>query len=595
MATNVVSSSLNPTTLLNRIARFAPAVGWLGSYKTLFLSADLIAGLTLAAYLLPAAIGDASLAGLPPQAGIYACLFSGLVFWIFCSSRHTAISVTSAISLLVGSSVGVMAGGDISRFTALAACTALLVAAIAFIGWLVRAGAIVNFISETVLIGFKAGVALYLASTQLPKLFGFKGGEGSFWHRSAHFFAHIDETNLAALAIGASALAVLILGKTFLKNKPVGLFVVIGGIVAAGLLGLSGRGVKLLGEVPQGLPPIGLPAVHWSDVNELLPLAVACFMLGAVETAAIGRMFAAKHGNRFEPNQELLGLAAANLAAGVGHAFPVSGGMSQSLVNESGGARTPFSGLVAAGIILLVSLFLSSTLRDLPQPVLAAIVLVAVAGLFNVAELKHLWHADRSEFVIAGAALLGVLGSGLLRGVMIGALISLIQLLRRAARPHVATLGRIPGTNRFSDLARHPENEPVEGVMIFRIESSLFYFNVENVRQTIVDRARGAALIPRLVVLDLSTSPHVDLQSAAALSTLADELATSEITIQIVETHAAVRDRLRQAGLEAKVGGIDRIRSVAQAVEDFAAGNPITDISSSCQLSQGVLRQPTSL
>src|SRR5215470_1187159 len=186
----------------NAISRITPGIGWLRDYEQGWLRVDLVAGLTLAAYLLPASIGDASLAGLPPQAGIYACLFSGLVFWIFCSSRHTSITVTSAISLLVGSSLGAIAGGDASRFGALAACTALLVAAIAFLAWLVRAGAIVNFISETVLVGFKAGVALYLASTQLPKLFGFKGGEGSFWGRSSHFLTYLPETNPAALTIG---------------------------------------------------------------------------------------------------------------------------------------------------------------------------------------------------------------------------------------------------------------------------------------------------------------------------------------------------------------------------------------------------------
>ena len=568
MATNLAVSE-NPTPRLSRISKFAPALSWLRSYKSAFLVADLIAGVTLAAYLLPGGIGDASLAGLPPQAGIYACLFSGLVFWIFCSSRHTAITVTSAISLLVGSSLGAIAGGEISRFSSLAACTALLVATIAFIAWLVRAGSIVNFISETVLVGFKAGVALYLASTQLPKLFGFKGGEGSFWRRSAHFLSHLAETNPASLAIGGAALAVLILGKFLLKNKPVGLFVVIGGIIAAGLLGLSGRGVKLLGEVPQGLPPFGLPAVHWSDLNELLPLAVACFMLGAVETAAIGRMFAAKHGNRFDPNQEFLGLATANLTAGLGHAFPVSGGMSQSLVNENGGARTPLSGLFAAAIILLVTLFLSSTLRDLPQPVLAAVVLVAVAGLFDISELRHLWHADRAEFVVAIAALLGVLGSGLLRGVMIGALISVVQLLRRGSQPHVATLGRIPNTNRFSDLARNPDNQPVAGISIFRVEASLLYFNVEYVRETILARVRGESERPRLVILDLSASPHVDLQSAATLHTLADELADQQIRFQAVEARSTVRDRLRAAGLDQKLGGIDRFRTVAQVVDAF--------------------------
>jgi high affinity sulfate transporter 1 len=528
-----------------------------------------LAGITLAAYLLPASIGDASLAGLPPQAGIYACLFSALIFWLFCSSRYTAITVTSAISLLVGSSIGVLAGGDPSRFSALAAFTALLVAVIALIAWLVKAGAIVNFISETVLIGFKAGVALYLASTQLPKLFGFKGGEGSFWERSGYFLSHLTDTNLPALTIGVCALALLVLGRVFFKNRPVGLIVVVGGIAVASLMSLDARGVKLLGEVPQGLPPINLPAVHWTDLNELLPLAMACFMLGAVETAAIGRMFAARRGGRFDSNQEFLGLAAANLAAGLAQGFPVSGGMSQSLVNESGGARTPLSGLFAAGIILLVSVFLSGSLRNLPQPVLAAIVLVAVAGLFKLSELRHLWRADRAEFTIAIAALLGVLGSGLLRGVLIGAVISLVQLLRRGAQPHVAFLGRIPGTKRFSDLARHADNETIPGVVIFRVEASLLYFNFEYIRGVVLDQVRRQPGPPALVLCDLSASPHIDLPSAQALGALADELAESGIPLRVVEARSSVRDRLRAEKLDEKLGGIDRFKTVAEVIESF--------------------------
>ena len=551
------------------IARFAPGISLLRSYQRVWLRADLIAGLTLAAYLLPAGIGDASLAGLPPEAGIYACLFSGLVFWLFCSSQHTAITVTSAISLLVGSSLGALAGGDPLRFAALASATALMVAVLALLAWLVKAGAVVNFISESVLIGFKAGVALYLLSTQLPKLFGFKGGEGSFWRRSGYFFSHLNNTNMAALTIGLCALAVLVLGKIFLKNRPVGLFVVIAGVIVASAMSLESRGVKLLGDVPQGLPPLRLPGIHWSDLNELLPLGIACFLLGAVETAAIGRMFGAKHRQRFDANQEFLGLAVSNFAAGLGRGFPVSGGMSQSLVNESSGAQTPISGLVAAMITLVVSLFFASSLRDLPQPVLAAIVLMAATGLLKVSEILHLWRTDRAEFTVAMAAFLGVLGSGLLRGVLIGAVIALVQILRRASQPHVASLGRIPGTNRFSDLARSPDNEPIPGVSIFRVESSLMYFNIDYVRDSILERLRQETTPPKLAILDLSSSPRVDFHSVTVLAGLADDLAASGIHMQVVEARAVVRDRLREERFKEKLSGIDRFRTVAQVVEEF--------------------------
>jgi sulfate permease, SulP family len=546
-----------------------PVLKWLPAYQPKWLRADLIAGVTLAAYLMPAGLADASLANVPPEAGLYACLFSGLVFWLFCSSRHTAITVTSAISVLVGASLGDLAGGDASRFWALASCTALIVGVLSLIAWLARAGVIVNFISESVLIGFKCGIALFIASTQLPKLFGFKGSHGDFWERSGYFLSHLGDTNSASLLLGISALILLLLGKRFLKNKPVALFVVIAGILVASSMDLGSLGVKLLGEVPQGLPPFGLPAVHLSDLNDLLPLALGCFLLGTVETAALGRMFAVKHGYRFDPNQELLGIAGANVMAGLGHGFPVSGGMSQSLVNESGGARTPLSGFIAALLTLLIVLFLSAALRNLPQPVLAAIVLMAVTGLFKLSALKHLWRADRAEFVVAMAALLGVLGSGLLRGVMIGAVISLVQLLRTASRPHVAFLGRIPGSRRFSDRQRHPDNELIPGVLIFRPESGLVYFNVDHVCRTILDRINVEPKLPRLLVLDLSAAPRVDLQSAHSLGDLSKEVTAKGILFQAVEARSSVRDRLRIEGVDSKMGGINRFRSVADAVEDF--------------------------
>jgi SulP family sulfate permease len=542
---------------------------WLRSYQRTWLRGDAVAAITLAAYLLPAGLGDASLANLPPEAGLYACLFSGLVFWIFCSSRHTAITVTSAISLLIGASLGGLANGDPLRFRALAAATAVLVAGISFVAWLLSAGAIVNFVSETVMLGFKCGVALFLASTQLPKLFGFGGAHGGgFWQRSAHFLQHLHETNTAALTLGLIALALLVFGKVFFKNRPVALFVVIGGILAASVLNLEAHHVKLLGHVPGGLPHVAVPAIQWQDINDLLPLALACFMLGAVETVAVGRMFVAKHGGRLDSNRELLALSVANLAAGVGGGFPVSGGMSQSLVNESGGARTPLSGLLAAIVILLVTVFLSNVLRNLPQPVLAAVVLVAVAGLFKVSALRQLWRVDRSEFVIAMAAMLGVLGSGLLRGVLIGAIISLSLLLRRASRPHVAPLGRIPGSRRFSDKDRHPDNESVDGVIIFRPESGLVYFNVEHVRDTIINAVRAQVTSTRLVVIDLSASPFVDIQAAEVLAALADELHSEGIQVQAVEARSSVRDRLRAVGADAKLGGIGRFRSVADVLDE---------------------------
>ena len=549
--------------------RTFPAVAWLASYELSWLRLDIVAGVTLAAYLLPAALGDASLANLPPEAGLYACLFGGLVFWIFCGSRYTAASVTSAISLVIGSSLAGMTGGNTTRFGALAAGTALLVSLIAFIAWLVKAGVMVHFISESVMTGFKCGVALFLASTQLPKLFGFHSAHGSFWGNAGFFLKHLSETNPMSLIVGGIALALLILGKVFLKHKPVALFIVIGGIVAASAFSLETRGVKLIGAVPQGIPPFRLPAVYWQDLSQLLPLAFACFLLGAVETAAIGRMLVAKHGGRFDANQENLALAASNLAAGFGGGFPVSGGTSQSLVNEEGGAQTPLSTAMAAVFILIVVLFFSKLLSALPQPVLAAVVLVAVAELLKLSSLKQLWQSDRPEFVVAVTAFIGVLTFGLLLGVMIGAVISLVQLVRASSRPHVALLGRIPGTRRFSDCERHQDNQLIPGVMIFRPESALVYFNVDNVCDAILSRVHAQATPPKLVVLDLSAAALVDMQSAYMLAGMADELIAEHIRFQAVEPRSSVRDRLRHEGVDSKLGGVNRFTTVADVIDHF--------------------------
>jgi sulfate permease, SulP family len=545
-------------------------IEWLFDYRASWLRADLIAGLTLTAYLLPAGIGDASLAGLPAEAGIYACLFSGLVFWLFCSSKHTVITVTSALSLLIGASVGELSAGDPARHAALAACAALMMAGFAFAAWLVRAGNAIGFFSETVLVGFKSGLALYLASTQLPKLFGFSGTHGDFWERASYFIAHLGDTHSASLLVGVAALTVLVAGKVWLKNRPVAFLVVVSGIVAAHTFNLEAGGVTLLGEVPQGLPAIGLPLVSRQDLNELLPLALACFVLGAVETSAIGRTFAQKHGNRLDANQELLALSASNLLAGLGRGFPVSGGMSQSLVNESAGARTPLSGFLAAAFTLIVAVFASGLLRNLPQPVLAAIVLAAVMGLVDVAALRHIWRFSRAEFLVAIVALLGVLGSGPVNGVLLGAAMSIVLLLRQAARPRVTELGRVPATTYFADRSRHPENASVPGVLVVRCESALLYFNVEHVRERLLEFFNARRDV-RLVVFFLGAVPKVDLAGAELLAELHHWFRSRGIAFRLANAYGEVRDALRRTGFEREHGALESSQAVDVIVSEWQA------------------------
>jgi SulP family sulfate permease len=450
-----------------------------------------------------------------------------------------------------------MSGGDPARHMALAAAVSLMVAAIAFAAWLVRAGQVVGFFSETVLVGFKAGLAFYLASTQLPKLCGFSGAHGDFWENSAYFLSHLQQTHAVALLAGASALAVLIAGKIWWKHRPVAFLVVIGGIAAARLFDLDARGVALLGAIPEGLPSLTWPYASRHDLNQLLPVAMAAFVLAAIETTAIGRMFGQKHGNRVDANQELLALGVSNVLSGLGRGLPVSGGMSQSLVNESAGARTPVSGLIAALFVLVIVMFASGLLRNLPQPVLAAVVLAAVMSLVDLRALRHIRQFSRAEFFVAIVALLGVLGAGPVNGVLLGAGMSIVLLIRQAARPRVIEVTRVPGTTYFADRSRQPDSQSTPGVIVLRCESALLYFNVEYVRDRLMALLAARPDPVRLFVLFLGTVPKIDLAGAELLRELHATLRADAITFRLAEAHGEVRDALRRVGFEQDYGPLE--------------------------------------
>jgi MFS superfamily sulfate permease-like transporter len=305
--------------------------------------------------------------------------------------------------------------------------------------------------------------------------------------------------------------------------------------------------------------------VSRAEFRQLITLAFACFLLAYIESVSAARTFALKHHYPMDPRQEFLGLGAANCLTGLWQGFPVAGGLSQSAVNEKAGARTPLSLAFASAVIALVLLLFTSLFKDLPQAVLAAIVLIAVKGLIDIKELRYLWHASRIDFAAAGVALVGVLAQGILDGVIIAVLASVVMVLGHVARPHVAFLGRIPGTDRFSDLARHPENETIPGVLVFRLEASLVYFNVDHVLETVLERVRSDAQLER-VVYDLSNTPYVDVAGARMLRRLHDELAEKKIELRVAGAHSAVRDRLRFEKLQDWLGPINRHVSLREAV-----------------------------
>jgi MFS superfamily sulfate permease-like transporter len=446
-----------------------------------------------------------------------------------------------------------------------------VLAVMCVLAWLFRLSSLISFISETILLGFKAGAALVIAMTQLPKLFGVPGGGEHFFERVSALAGQLGQTQVPVLLFGLCALALLLLGEKLLPGRPVALFVVILSILAVAFTPLGGIGLKTVGELPRGLPQMHWPALRVRDVDGVVPLAFACFLLAYIEGVSAARALAQRHGQSIDARQELLGLGAANLLAAVGQGYPVAGGLSQSMVNDKAGAKTQLSLVFASISIALVLLFLTGALSSLPTVVLAAIVLVAVKGLIKVSELRRLWTVSRAEFGVSMVAFAGVLVEGILRGVILAALVSLLLLIRRAARPTVAFLGRIPGTRRYSDLEHSPENEPQPGALLFRVEASLMYFNVDYVQETVLQRAAAATPPPRVVVADLSSSPNCDLAGARMLAQLHKDLAARGIRFRVCEGRSGVRTILRAEGVEERVGRIERAATLADVVDEELA------------------------
>src|SRR6516165_4759772 len=527
-----------------------PPTRWLSEYKAAWLPRDTLAGVTLAAYAVPVSLAYANLAGLPPQVGVYGYLLGGLGYALLGSSRQLAIGPTSAISLMIAGTVGAMAEGDPQRYAEIASLTAFTVALFCLIAWAMRLSVLVKLISGSILVGFKAGAGLTIAMTQLPSLFGFAGGGHNFFERAVLFAGNLNETQYLALVVGVIAIVLLVLGGRLLPGKPVALGVVALSIIVASVFALSAHGLATTGDVPAGLPHLAGPALRLRDVEGIIPLAAGCLLLAYIESISAARTFATQHGYALDARQEFLGIGAANFAAGLGQGYPVAGGLSQSAVNDRAGARTPLALVFASITLALCLLFLTGLLENLPKAVLAAVVLTAVSGLIDFPALVRMWRVSPLDFYAAAIALVAVLLLGILQGILVAALASILMLLARASRPHVAFLGRIPGTSTYSDLARHPDNETLPGVIAFRPEASVLYINADDVLEAVLRQldAVGTSGI-HLMVCDLSASPYLDLAGSHMLQDLYAELSTRGIALRIVGARGRVRDLLRADGL----------------------------------------------
>jgi SulP family sulfate permease len=543
-----------------------PPLQWIKEYSPGWFRSDLFAGITLAAYGIPVSMAYAGLAGLPVQCGIYGYFIGGIFYALFGTGRQLAIGPTSAISLLIGTSLATMAKGDVQHWLDIASLTALVMGVFSLTAYLLRLSSIINFISESVLLGFKAGAAMLIGVTQLPKLFGIPGGGNSFIERIGILFQQLPATNIPVLLFGLLAIGILVAGNYFFPGRPLPILLVIASIILMYATSLPAAGFSLTGIIPPGLPALHFPSVNLKYLDEIIPLAFGSFLLAYIESVSAARTLASQGGYEIDTRHELLALAFANTAVAFGQSYPVTGGLSQSAVNSKAGARTSLSLIFASVTIGLCLIFLTGPMKYLPNVILATILLVAIGGLSDIKGMMHLWKVSRVEFTVAVTALVGVIILGILRGVILAAVSSIILLLRAVSIPHVAFLGRIPGTTRYTDISRHQDNETIPGLLIVRVESSLFYFNAEYVRKAIWNKINASEDKLRCIIWDLSTSPSIDISGARLIKKFYLDLKSKGILLNIAEAHAGVRELLRAEDLEELTGHISRKISVNDLV-----------------------------
>jgi high affinity sulfate transporter 1 len=545
-----------------------PPLEWIPGYSFKTLSSDAVAGIILTAYAIPVSLAYATLAGLPPQYGIFGYLLGGLFYALLGTSKQLAIGPTSAISMVIGATLATLSGGDTQRWLDLASLTALVLAVMSVLAYLLHLDSVINFISETVLTGFKAGAALTIMLTQLPKLFGVSNPTGAtdFLHRCIDLIHKLPDTNIYVLIFGLVAFAAIFAGDKLFPGRPVAIYVVILSILIISLTPLANHGFKTVGLIPASLPKFRIPQLNWADIQSVISLAFACFLLAYIESVSAARTLAQKNGYDINPHQELLALGLANLATSFGTGYPVSGGLSQSAVNDGAGAKTPMALVFTSIFIGICLVFLSVLLKNLPTVILASIVFVAVIKLINIKEFKRMWNVNKFDFVIALLAALSVIAFGILQGVMIGALASLILIIKFVSSPHVAFLGRIPGTERFTDLKRHPDNIVLPGIILFRVEAPIVYFNVNFIYSRVWPVISKDISTLKIVIFDLSTSAYIDSSGARLIKKLYTILETKGVIFKVAEAHSEVRDILRFEDVEHLLGHVSRRDSIHDVI-----------------------------
>ncbi len=550
------------------LRRLLPILVWLPRYDRRFLRYDVVAGATIWGLLVPESIAYAGLAGLAPQAGLYTLLATLAAYAVFGTSRHLVASATSAAAVLLASSVAGLGPPDAAHYAADGAALVLFCGGLFLLAGFLRLGFVAQFLSRPVMEGFVFGLAIFVTVSQLPKLFGIKKGSGDTIAQFFHLLTHLGDTNAATLAVGAGALILLFAVERFVPRLPGGLIALLAGILISGALQLSQHGVEIVGHVPSGLPSPSVPSVNPSDVAALVAAAAGMLLVIFSESLGAAENFATKHGYEIDPNQELIALGVANLGSGLLGGLAGGGSLSQSAVNEGAGARSEVSPLLAAVLILVTVLVLTPLFKNLPEAVLAALIIHAVSHLWKVASFPRYYGERHVEFWLGVATLVGVITLDVLPGLVMGVTSMLLLVVYRASRPHVVVLGRVPGVaGAYGDVERHPDYEHVPDVLVLRLEAPLFYANSTPVRDRVKQLVGACTPPPKAVVLEGGATSELDITSAEMLAQLTAALRSAGIDFALADVRHGVVDMARRSGLLAEIGPQRIFHTIDEAVQ----------------------------
>jgi SulP family sulfate permease len=550
------------------VRRFLPILVWLPRYDRRFLRFDLIAGATVWGLLVPESIAYAGLAGLPPQAGLYTLLVTLAAYAVFGTSRHLIAAATSAAAVLLASSISGLSPPDASHYASDAAALVLFCGGLFVLAGLLRLGFVAQFLSRPVMEGFVFGLAIFVTVSQLPKLFGIKKGTGDTIAQFVHLLGHLGDTNAATFAIGASTLVLLFAVDRLALRIPGGLLALVLGIGISSILNLSQHGVEIVGHVPSGLPTPAVPSIKSSDVAALLAAAGGMLLVIFSESLGAAENFATKHGYDIDPNQELIALGVANAGSALVGGLAAGGSLSQSAVNEGAGARTELSPLLAAVLILVTVLLLTPLFKNLPEAVLAALIIHAVSHLWKVAEFRRFRRERQVEFWLGVATLIGVITIDVLPGLVIGVASMLLLVIWHASRPHLSVLGQVPDTpGAYGDVNRHRDYQGTPGLLILRLETPLFYANATPVRDGIKQLVGATNPPPKTVILDIGANERLDITSVEMLAQLLATLRSAGIDLVIADARQPVIQMAGRSGLLDQLGQARIFHTIDEAVQ----------------------------